>query len=280
MRKMMRAALVLLVALSLLLGSACAQEMETLQVHQINVGCANAYLLICGDTKIMIDGGTEHAAKRIEMMEYLRQAGLDKLDAVIVTHYHDDHVGNIQHILGEFGHPQTIVYGPAEDMAYNYRPLVTGIYKQMKNFDEIQIGGMHFTCVGPDTIDGKGGINRDSLNFVLTYGSRRWLFTGDFVRGQSVIRDHEALVKDIDVFQFPHHGLTPYCVDAWVVKILKPEYVLVPGVSAWNVKDMMRKTNNQDSVVLDYSKGHVVILSDGESLDVHTNVEPGQFAKK
>lgn len=96
MQKTIRAALALLVALSLLLGCAAAEGMEPLQVHQINVGCANAHLLICGDTKIIIDGGTEHDAKRLEMMDYIRQAGVDTLDAVIVTHYHGDHVGNIQ----------------------------------------------------------------------------------------------------------------------------------------------------------------------------------------
>ena len=279
MQKMMRAALVLLVALSLLLGCAAAEGMEPLQVHQINVGCADSYLLICGDTKIMFDGGTEHDAKRLEMMEYIRLAGVDTLDAVIVTHYHGDHVGNIQHILTAFGDENTVTYGPTEEMAYNYRDLAAGTYRQMKNFDEVDIGPLHLTCVGPDTIDGKGGINRDSLNVVLTYGAHRYLFTGDFVRGKSVIRDHEALVKDIDVFKFPHHGLTPYCVDAWVVKILQPRLVLVPGASGWAVKDMVAKTCVGDTQVLDYSKGHVVLLSDGVTIEVHTQVEPGQFAQ-
>lgn len=280
MQKMIRAALVLLVALSLLCGIAFAESLPVLQVHQINVGCANAYLLICGDTKVMIDGGTEHIAKRNEMLDYVRMAGVDRLDACIVTHYHGDHVGNIQEILGAFGDKNTVVYGPTEEMAYNYRPLVTGVYRQMKNFDEVTIGDVHFTCEGPDTIDGKGGVNRDSLNIVLTYGSRRWMFTGDFVRGQSVIRDHRALVTEIDVFQFPHHGLKPYCVDPWAVKVFQPEIILVPGVSAWNVRDMLCQNYIPEAEVLDYSKGHVVILSDGDSLDVHTKVAPGQYAGK
>lgn len=270
---------VLLALLLLVLcGAACGEEAEILQVHQIDVGSADSYLVLCGDTKLMIDCGTDHVARRIEMMDYIRQAGVDTLDAVIITHYHEDHVGNVQHILEAFGTDNTVVYGPTEEMGYYYRPLVKGVYKQMKNFDEIDIGPLHFTCVGPDTIDGKGGINRDSLNFVMTYGSRRWLFTGDFVRGKSVIRDHEQLVSNIDVFKFPHHGIYPHAVDDWVVKRLKPQYVLVPGVNGWRVRSTMDSTGNKEAQVLDYSKGNVVILSNGESLEVFTKVQPGQFA--
>lgn len=280
MKKMLRAAALLLAALLLLCGAAAAEETELLQIHQLNVGSADAYLLICGDTSLMIDCGTEHNAKRMEMMEYLRASGIDKLDAMIITHYHADHVGNIRYVLEEFGDEQTVVYGPTPKMKREYSPLPAGTYCQMLNFDEIDIGPLHLTCVGPDTIDGHGTVNRDSLNFVLTYGSRRYLFTGDFVRGQSVIRDHEELVKDVDVFKFPHHGIVPYCVDGWVVQILQPEITLVPGVNGRHVKDMVTKYKIPETQILDYSFGYVVLVSDGETIDVHTHVEPGQFAKQ
>ena len=63
----------------------------------------------------------------------------------------------------------------------DYAPLANGaIYQQMKDGDELTIGGwLTVNCVGPETVKNNGNQNMDSLNFVLIYGQKRMLFTGD-----------------------------------------------------------------------------------------------------
>lgn len=72
----------------------------------------------------------------------------------------------------------------------DYAPLANGaIYQQMKDGDELTIGGwLTVNCVGPETVKNNGNQNMDSLNFVLTYGQKRMLFTGDYAASGNINR--------------------------------------------------------------------------------------------
>lgn len=278
MRKIMKTALALLMALCLLMGTAWAEALPVLQVHQINVGCANCYLVMCDDTALVIDCGIDQEKTAPVVQEYLDKAGFDTLDACIITHWHRDHARNMNRVLAEFADDDTIVYGPSKAMNPDFAPIAKGSYRQMVNFDELQIGGLQLTCLGPARLNGAGSINKDSLNILLTYGSRRILFTGDYVRGPEITKEHKAQITDIDVLQFPHHGIIPYCIDAWVLEIMNPEVIVVPAGFGDNVESLLRKRKMTESTVYDTTNGHVVILTDGEKLEVVTDAAAGQFA--
>lgn len=279
MQKMKRAVLALVAVFSLLLSGASAEEDHVLRVHQIYAGCADAYLITCGDIALMIDCGYDQEHTRVALMDYLQQAGFGTLDACIITHYHFDHVGNVNGVLAAHGDENTRVYGPTETMASEYLPLAAGTYSQMQNNDELALGDIRITCVGPRDLKGKGRVNKDSLNLVLTYGGRSFFFTGDYVRSREVVEDHRDLIENVDVLKFAHHGITPYCIDPWVVKIVNPEVIMVPGVYGWNVRDLLVKHQMKDVQVVDITMGNIVVETDGESLEVFQNVQPGQFAE-
>lgn len=279
MKHLLRLTAALLAAL-MIFGGAFAEEKPTLQLHQIMMGCADAYLVKCGEKIIMIDGGNDTGYLPTVLVDYLKQAGIDRLDAYIVTHYHFDHAGNMNLILEAYGDDDTVVYGPSEEMFAEYAPIAAGQYRQMRPGDEILIGDIRIDCVGPETVECRGATNRDSLNFLITYGQRRIFMTGDFVRSREVMRDYGDMLENIDVLKFPHHGIQPFCVDPWVVKILSPEVILIPGVGRWRVLDMMKQFDIPACDVYDSGHGNIVLLTDGESLDIIPDVLPGQFATR
>ena len=280
MQKMMRAAVLLLVALSLLFGTSLAEEKLLLEVHQLNVGCANCYLIKCGETSFVIDCGIDQESTAPKVDEYLAAADIGTLDACIITHYHRDHIRNMNRVLAGFGDENTVIYGPSKGF-YNkeYLPFAAGYYRQMVNNDQIQLGDVLITCVGPTDTKGGGNINKDSLNILLTYGSHRFLITGDYVRSVDVIEQHEELLRDVDVMQFPHHGLEPFCVDGWALERIKPKTIIVPGGFGGNVEKLLRQRKMDGTQVLDTTKGNLVFLSDGAQLEIYTFVQPGQFAR-
>jgi len=280
MTRTLRHLTAIITALLLLFGRASGEEFPALlQVHQIAIGQADAYLIRCGDTAVMIDGGNAKNHTPDDLMDYLEQAGFDSLDACIVTHYHTDHAGNLNLLLSEFGREDTQVFGPTKALDKRYLPLAAGEYLPMRDGDKLTIGPLTFTCVGPATVDHKGSDNEDSLNILMTYGKRTFLFTGDAVRSQSVMRRHGALLKNIDVLKFPHHGIQPFAIDETALKELNPKVILVPGLSGWGVQDLAWK-NGLRAEVYAANEGHVVILSDGNSLEVMTDVQPGQVAQR
>lgn len=268
------------------------QEPALMEVHQMNIGCADGYLIRLGDVDLLIDGGNANPlAPTDDVVNYLRDAGVTKLDAVIITHWHLDHCMNLNDVLAEFGDGDTVVYSPAPSVpdkidngtvVVKIAPLVTGTHQQMKMGDVLEMGGMTITCIGPRELSLDGGCNADSLNFVLQYGARRFLFTGDFAQSGCINKEYPDLCADVDVLKFPHHGLQPYEIGNIAIRTVSPEYVLVPGVvnkhKIWDFADNRGVKFPKDNVLTN-GDGHVVILTDGgERFEVHTWQNPADWA--
>jgi len=78
-----------------------------MQVHFANVGYGEAILITRDDFAMLIDGGTDREQEYknrgcIRIDEYLRKIGVSKVDVVIITHMHDDHIGGIVRVLKNF----------------------------------------------------------------------------------------------------------------------------------------------------------------------------------
>lgn len=251
-------------------------EPKKLYVHQIAVGCANAYLIQSEGVSIVIDGGLNNTSTQKKISEYLTSVNAYPLAAYVATHYHDDHTGNMDFILSNFANRDAIVFGPGTQVKQTHRPLVQGTYRQMKNGDIIQFDNLTITCVGPQTVRSSGTINQDSLNFVLQYGEHRMFFTGDYVRSKEVLAEHEDLISNVDVFQFPHHGLEDFCITRQGFQTVNPKIVLVPANSS-GPSQRLAKELGINAQFYDNRDGNIVIESDGTNLIVHTNAQPGQF---
>ena len=289
----MKKLLTLLLAL-MLCSFAAAEEAPVLEVHQMALGFADGYLIRLGDVEIVVDGGNPEPMKPTDdVLRYLRAAGVDALDAYIATHWHLDHCMNMNLILDEFGDAQTQVYGVTEkvpESIFNgtvtapFGGPVKGVYQQMKMGDVLTFGGMTLTCIGPRQIARKGEANVDSLNFVLEYGTRKFLFTGDFAQSGCINNEYRELCANVDVLKFPHHGHEPYEVGNKAMKVLRPQYILVPGVAyqykLWNDYDNIGVKFPKENIFTN-AEGHVVILTDGgERFDVLIQQKPEDYAPK
>ena len=289
----MKKLLTLFLAL-LLCPAALAEDVPVLEVHQMALGFADGYLIRLGDVEIMVDGGNAEPMKPTDdVLRCLRAAGVDKLDVYIATHWHLDHCMSLNDVLAAFGDAETIVYSPADrvpeeifngTVTVGIGPLVTGQHQQMRTGDVLTFGGMTLTCIGPESLSMNGGCNSDSLNVVLQYGTRRFLFTGDFAQSRAISVGYADLCRDVDVLKFPHHGIEPFEIGVQALRTARPQWVLVPGVvnkyKVWNYGD-----NNgvkfPRANVLTNADGHVVILTDGaEVFDVRTQQDPAAYADK
>ncbi len=275
----MRKFFCLLLPCLLLLTLAQAEPLPYMQLHQIDIGCADAYLLMAEDTVILVDCGTDTdvGASPEPLFDYLDQAGFSSIDAHFVTHYHNDHAINIDEISRRYGKDSTVLYGPSKELPERFLPLPHGTYCQLKDYDTLDIGPFHIQCVGPESDEMTGEDNYSSLNFIVTYGERTFFFTGDYVH-YTVRERHLNEISNIDVLSFPHHGLTPICISNKTMKAVAPKIVLVPSNNRWDAKNFMQSLNLEPDVYA--SNGHIVILCDGIDLKLYTHVSPGQFAGK
>src|SRR3954463_12448185 len=74
----------------------------TLDIHQLSTGEGNAALIVMPDgTSLLLDAGAagdHRAGDRIA--DYLQQRGVARLDYVLLTHYHGDHIGGVFDVAG------------------------------------------------------------------------------------------------------------------------------------------------------------------------------------
>lgn len=93
MKKCLSAILILFL---LLFACSCSpQSAPKAQVHFIDVGQADAILIVSGGAAVLIDAGTNSAGQSV--LDYIKAQGVSKIDFLIGTHPHEDHIGGLGH---------------------------------------------------------------------------------------------------------------------------------------------------------------------------------------
>jgi len=62
-----------------------------LKIHYINVGQGDSILVQQGSSNMLIDTGTN--ASTSALMSYLKNQNIKKIDYLVLTHPHEDHIG-------------------------------------------------------------------------------------------------------------------------------------------------------------------------------------------
>ena len=188
-------------------------------VTVLDVGQADAILVRQGGAVALVDCGLDG-----RVVSALVRNNVHHIDAVFVTHWDEDHWGDLPDVLNQFSVGTIAVAANAlEDAPAEVlnRPGVT--YRQVARGDTIDIGTFRARVMWPfDTVDGEG--NEDSLVLLLSYAqggqSLRMLLTGDAELDQE--REFVQEVGDIDVLKLGHHG-SKVSVDLDLLETLKPE---------------------------------------------------------
>ena len=148
-----------------------------LYVHYIDVGQGDSMLLVAPDgTTALIDGGPDEKA-----LQYLQSVGIDHINAMIVTHPHQDHIGGLVPVLDAISVDSVWTSG-ATTTTSTYEHLIDAIAEHQVPYNEV--GPDDTIAVGNITMDvlygqRDGDSNNSSLVLHLTYGDISFLFMGD-----------------------------------------------------------------------------------------------------
>ena len=199
------AALVVAVATSAATGDrdgATAAHAYGLRVEVLDIGQGDSILLQPADAPaILVDGGPPGD----ELARKLRDAGVDRLGAVVATHDQSDHVGGIEELLGRMPVSRLLYAAAGHRLLEQARVAGVPVHRLAEG-GEVRSGRLHLQILWPPRellADPPPGTDPNRLALVIL---ARWL---DFSILLTADAEAEAVPIDpgpIDVLKVAHHG--------------------------------------------------------------------------
>lgn len=197
-------------------------------VHFIDVAQGDCALINNKDANILIDTGDEIYSEKV--IKYLKSYNIYKLDYIIISHPHLDHIGGLLNIINGINVNSIILNDIPFDKCrddYDLKKLynicndknIAIIHPDV--FSEININGMTLEFMFNKMYD---NLNDSSLVVRAEYNDKSFLFTGDIEKNSE-----KALcqyMKSATVLKIPHHGSNTSSTVNFI-DIVKPEVSVI-----------------------------------------------------
>ncbi len=251
-------------------------DTSKLNIFFFNVGQADSSLILYEDKVILIDTGNDSDEEKI--VEFLKAKGINKIDYLIGTHIHEDHIGGIADIVDNILVEKIYMpYNVTEDANF-YKKVTNSINSKelsvetVSENDKILLSNNFILEVL--YVDNKEPSNPNNASIVLQleYGTQKYLFMGDAEKEVETKLLQEDILEDIDVLKVGHHGSETSSTKEFIDKV-SPEISIISvqngrynNMLSQNIID--RLENNGDQVYITDTDGTIWIISDGITNDV------------
>lgn len=196
-----------------------------LVIYFLDVGQADAILVENNNKFMLIDAGNYEDGKNI--VDFLKRRGVTKLDSVIATHVHDDHIGGMARVInnfeiGKFYMPDTVF--TSKTFEYMIDALEKNNVKVTipKVGDSIFVGNAKFKVLSID--NNLEDINATSIVVRGLYGKNSFLFMGD---AEKSVEDKllDTYINS-NLLKVGHHG-SRYASSTKFLEAVKPEFSVI-----------------------------------------------------
>lgn len=240
---------------------------DKLIVDSIPALGGDSFLVLCQGKSMLIDAGMDSAYSEIDAT--LKSYNIDRIDIVIITHPHKDHIGGMNEVIEDYEIGKLYMIDEAYD-SDSYLSLIDIIDKKKLDISYAKIGtrfnlGDASCFVLNPQQKSFGNINNNSIVFKMTFQDKSFLFTGDMEK-----KAEKALLKQpydlkADFLKVGHHGRD----DASSKKFLNavsPEYAVISSKRNYSYdKILYRLLDKGVSVSITLDSDHAVYtLEEGE----------------
>ncbi len=190
-----------------------------LELHHIDVGQADATLIVTPANETMLIDTGDWRPAGTEVIEYLENKSIERIDHLIATHAHADHIGGHAAIIEHFeenhdGIDEIYDSGvPHDSQTYeNYLDAVDEYDHELlivEEGDELPLASENVTAtvVNPPEGDSGADLHYNSVSLAIEFGDIRYLTTGDAEEdAEARMVDNWAEELAADIYHAGHHG--------------------------------------------------------------------------
>ncbi len=259
-----------------------AQALDSeLQVHLLDVDNADCILVQNGKHAMLIDAGEAKSGE--EIVEYLKQRGVSRLDYVIATHPHADHIGGMADVVREFEIGTFLTTRLPDSQVpttATYLRLLTALderqvtFREITGAEEFPLGDALLAVWGPSGI--YDDLNSYSLISRVAFGGKSFVFMGDAEADEEAELLGSGFEMTADVLKVGHHGSKTSTSEAFLQKVA-PSVALIPSGRDNSYGHPHSETLEKlaKAGVTTYRSdlcGDIVVTTDGASLTVLTEI--------
>ena len=256
-------------------GCKNVSQNDYVSVHFIDVSQGDCQLIELPEGKTMlIDAGDNGTEDRI--IDYIESLGIKKIDYLVATHPHADHIGGMAEVIANFDIGE--IYMPKiQNNTKTFEDMLDVIGEKNLTITSAESGKVLFDYSGvrAEILSPKKGETYEEMNnysavLMLQCGDKRFLFMGDAEKDV----EGEILKKDLDadVLKVGHHGSTTSSSKKFLEQV-SPEYAVISCGEGNDYGHPHKETiNNLKKIAKEILRtdksGTIVMRCDGSNIEI------------
>jgi beta-lactamase superfamily II metal-dependent hydrolase len=256
-----------------------------LRAYFLDVGQGDSSVILFKDQVILIDAGEIDQGDRV--VSDLKKLGVTRIDLLVATHPHSDHIGGMQKVLAVFPVGRVLDSGiPSTSSLYEHFletvdkkniPYVIAEQGQTIDLDP----SLRILVLSPPKGRIGDNINTNSIVLRISYGTVNLLYTGDATTDAESAMMKAGYPLDAEILKVSHHGSSDAGSAAFLNRI-DPEVAIISlgrdNEYGHPHRETLERLNAAGPLVLRTDlDGTVLVTSDGATYSVVTDKDNGNI---